>query len=148
MTEISFHCLDQTAAFGMLFSSVPFPKDGSLKGRWARRYPFISHSISTVIRLRSSTSMPASNGRVPCHPDSPIKYWRYSFFVIGSTSSLLGNRNLLRITKEASAMRNGFVTLPVSLGNRPAYFSSNKSHRILSAIWIQRLSGFAYNSMG
>lgn len=40
------------------------------------------------------------------------------------------------------------ATLPVPLGNREAYFISNSSHGIRSAVLIQRFSGFILRPIG
>lgn len=45
-------------------------------------------------------------------------------------------------------MRRGLATLPVSLGNSLAYFTSNSSHGIRSASLTQRLSGFMWSPIG
>ena len=47
-----------------------------------------------------------------------------------------------------NAMRRGLATLPVSLGNSLAYFTSNSSHGIRSASLTQRLSGFMWSPIG
>lgn len=61
------------------------------------------------------------------------QFWLFHFF---STS------------KSVCAIRSGFSTLPVCLGNRPAFFASNTSQGTLSAIRTQRLSGFRCSPMG
>ena len=134
-------------------SSLVFPPDG---GVWsslssslcARRYSFTSISISAEMRLRKRTSVLASNGASSRKPGSPIKYCRYGFSVICSTSSRSEYWNLVWMIRAPNAMRRGLATLPVSLGKSSAYLASNISHGIWSASLIQRLSGFMWRPKG
>ena len=134
-------------------SSLVFPPDG---GVWsslssslcARRYSFTSISISAEMRLRKRTSVLASNGASSRKPESPIKYCRYGFSAICSTSSRSEYWNLVWMIRAPNAMRRGLATLPVSLGKSSAYLTSNVSHGIRSASLIQRLSGFMWRPKG
>ena len=100
------------------------------------------------MRLRKRTSVLASNGASSRKPGSPIKYCRYGFSAICSTSSRSENWNLVWMIRAPNAMRRGLATLPVSLGNSLAYFTSNSSHGIRSASLTQRLSGFMWSPIG
>ena len=80
--------------------------------------------------------------------DQYIKYCRYGFSAICSTSSRSENWNLVWMIRAPNAMRRGLATLPVSLGNSLAYFTSNSSHGIRSASLTQRLSGFMWSPIG
>ena len=55
---------------------------------------------------------------------------------------------LVWMIRAPNAIRRGLATLPVSLGNSLAYFISNSSHGMRSAILIQRLSGFMWRPKG
>ena len=100
------------------------------------------------MRLRKRTSVLASNGASSRKPGSPIKYCRYGFSAICSTSSRSENWNLVWMIRAPNAMRRGLAILPVSLGNSLAYFTSNSSHWIRSASLTQRLSGFMWSPIG
>ena len=100
------------------------------------------------MRLQKRTSVLASNGASSRKPGSPIKYCRYGFSAICSTSSRSENWNLVWMIRAPNAMRRGLATLPVSLGNSLAYFTSNSSHGIRSASLTQRLSGFMWSPIG
>lgn len=100
------------------------------------------------MRLRKRTSVLASNGASFRKPGSPIKYCRYGFSAICSTSSRSENWNLVWMIRAPNAMRRGLATLPVSLGSSLAYFTSNSSHGIRSASLTQRLSGFMWSPIG
>ena len=100
------------------------------------------------MRLRKRTSVLASNGASSRKPGSPIKYCRYGFSAICSTSSRSENWNLVWMIRAPNAIRRGLATLPVSLGNSLAYFTSNSSHGIRSASLTQRLSGFMWSPIG
>ena len=101
-----------------------------------------------VILLRNHTSELASNGAAVWYPERPMKYCGYRFSVNCSTSSLSEYWNLFWMIREPRASRRGFATLPVSLWNREAYFSSNISHETLSASYTQRFSGFMLRPKG
>ena len=77
-----------------------------------------------------------------------MKYCRYGFSAICSTSSLSEYWNFVWMMSAPRAMRRGFATFPVPLGNKPAYLVSNSSHGMLSAIFTHRLSGFICSPMG
>lgn len=56
--------------------------------------------------------------------------------------------NFVWMIRDPNAISSGLATLPVSLGNRDAYFISNLSYGIRSAILIQRFSGFIWRPIG
>ena len=108
----------------------------------------ISSRMSSVRRLRNSTRSDGTNGASVWYPVRPIKYWKYGFSMISSTSSRLGKPSCFWISREPSAIRRSFAGIPVLLGNSFAYFSSMASHGMVSAFLTQRFFGFIFNPTG
>ena len=121
---------------GSLFSESCFALFSS------SRMSFMNWLMSRSMRFLKATSVLASNGGVSWYPGSPMKYWRYGFSVISSTSSLSEKPKRFWIISAPRAILHGFATFPVSLMKREAYFSSYSSHGMSSASLIQRFSGF------
>ncbi len=102
----------------------------------------ISFMICAFRRFRKWTIIEGSKGASFWNSGSPIKYWRYGFSLICSTTSSSENPPFSLMSKAPRAMRTGLAGAPVLfLANNAAYLSSMTSHGISFDNFTQRFSG-------